>query len=282
MEYAKKKEECITIEIIKNQVEEKKLLLKKAENYISKAPEGGLKFQRKNGKIYYYQQKKNLKTGQWSKTYIKKNEMNLAKELAQKGYMMRVASTLRSQLDLLQEFITKYNEEAVEEIYRELSQERKNLVIPVNIGIKEKIEAWNREVYEPNTSFAEYLIYETDQGELVRSKSELIIANVLYQYKDDIEYKYERPLELRTREGNVIIVHPDFTIINKHTGKIYYYEHAGRMDEPKYAVDFVKKMNLYLNNNILQGNELLVTYETYSMPLDINCVKKNVQSILKG
>lgn len=265
---------------MKKKLKEKELLLSKIETFIKNASEGGLKFQRKNGKTYYYQQKKNIKTEQWEKTYIKRKQMSMAKELAQKGYLISVRSELKKQIYLLQNFVKEYNEEGIEEIYNELPEERKILVEPVSVGIKEKIDAWNNENYEPYLAFPENKIYETEHGEMVRSKSEVIIANVLYQYKDDIEYKYERPLKLKTKDGKDIIVHPDFTIINKHTGKIYYYEHAGRIDEPKYAVDFVKKMNLYSNNNILQGGDLLVTYETYSMPLDINCVKKVVKSIL--
>lgn len=257
------------------------MLLRQAQAFIANAPDGGLKYQKKSGKTYYYRQEKDPKTNRWSKKYIKKKDMYLAEFLAQKGYLISVSSVLKKQLNLLLKLINDYDEEGISKIYRELPKERRNLVKPIAIGAKEKIEAWHREEYEPNTPFPEHLIYETEQGEYVRSKSELIIANTLYQYRNEIEYKYERPLELKTREENTIIVHPDFTIIDKHTGKIYFYEHAGRMDEPKYAVDFVKKMNLYSYNNILQGNELLITYETYSMPLDVNCVKKIVQSILE-
>ncbi|MDD6797236.1 MAG: hypothetical protein PUE71_02995 [Clostridia bacterium] len=265
---------------MRKQVRDKEQLLRKIEKYILAAPEGSLKFQQKNGKIYYYHQNKNIKTNRWEKTYIKKNQMNLAKSLAQKGYFLDVRSVLKEQLHLLHNFIGKYDEKGIDQIYSELPEERKILIEPVSVGLKEKMDAWNSEIYEPYLAFPDNMIYETEQGEMVRSKSELIIANVLYQYRNDIEYKYERPLELKTKDGNSIIVHPDFTIINKHTGRIYYYEHAGRMDEPKYASEFVKKMNMYLNNDILQERDLIVTYETYSMPLDISCVKKFVQSIL--
>ena len=265
---------------IKKTIEEKEKLVHRIETLISNAPDGSMKFQVKNGKIYYYHNVKDSRTGQWCKTYIKKKQIQMAKALTQKSYYTSVLLVLKSQLVQLKNFIETFNEEGVEEIYRNLPEARKVLVNPVAIGIKERIDVWAREEYELNTSYPEFLIYETEQGEMVRTKSELIIANVLYQYKDDIEYKYERPLELKAKDGSNIIVHPDFTIINKHTGRIYYYEHAGRMDEPKYAVDFVKKMNLYSTNGILQGDELFVTYETYSMPLDINCVKKIVERIV--
>lgn len=211
-------------------------MLSKVETFILNSAEGGLKYQRRNGEIYYYQQKKNIKTKEWERSYIRKNQRNLAKELAQKGYFLSVKSVLKKQLHLLQRFIKEYDEEGIEQIYRKMPEERKALVEPTVVSVKEKIEAWNNEEYEPYLAFSENMIYETEKGEMVRSKSEV--------------------------------------------GRIYYYEHAGRIDEPKYVVDFVKKMNLYSSNNILQGCDLMVTYETYSMPLDIGCVKKVVKSIL--
>ena len=93
-------------EMIK-QMKEKKLLLGKMVTFIEDAPEGGLKFQRKNGKIYYYQQKKNNETNRWEKIYIKRNRMNLAKELAQKGYLLSIKSVLEKQIHLLEHFINK-------------------------------------------------------------------------------------------------------------------------------------------------------------------------------
>jgi len=45
-------------------------------------------------------------------------------------------------------------------------------------------------------SFSENLRYETEQRDMVRSKSEVIIANLLYHNRNAILYKYEKPLEV--------------------------------------------------------------------------------------
>ena len=47
--------------------------------------------------------------------------------------------------------------------------------------------------------------YITDAGERVRSKSELVIANLLY--KNNIPYMYECPLKINNNT-----VYPDFTV----------------------------------------------------------------------
>ena len=111
---------------------------------------------------------------------------------------------------------------------------------------------------------------------MVRSKSEVIIANILYQNKKHILYKYERPLMV-LKDGSTKIIYPDFTMLNLHSGRIIYFEHAGKMDDPYYANEFVKKMNTYINNGLLPGKDVLVTFETMTNPLDVSVVKKMIE-----
>ena len=114
---------------------------------------------------------------------------------------------------------------------------------------------------------------------MVRSKSEVIIANILHNYKADILYKYERPLMV-TKEGSLKTIYPDFTILNINTGKITYWEHAGRMDDTYYANEFVKKVNTYVSNYLLPGRDLVVTFETMINPLDVSVVNKMVKELI--
>ncbi len=51
-------------------------------------------------------------------------------------------------------------------------------------------------------------IFYTHKGERVRSKSEVIIANLLYKYQ--IPYRYEFPLTIK----DFGITYPDFLILN--------------------------------------------------------------------
>lgn len=269
-----------TILKMKKQLHRKEAQLKCIEDSLQTMGEGRLKIQRRNGRVYYFNQRKSDTTGAWEQTYLGKKEKNLVKELAQKEYCLKVRKALVRQINLISKFIESYDENDVEELYSNLSQERKELIQPIDVGLKEALELWYDEEYEEYQLYAENRIYETNQGEMVRSKSEVIIANTLYQNRNVISYKYERPLQLHNKGGKIIVIHPDFTVINKMTGEIFYYEHAGCMDEPKYAVDFVNKINLYANNNILQGKNLFVTYETCDMPLDIGTVKNVVQHMI--
>ncbi|MCI5934722.1 MAG: hypothetical protein MRZ65_04295, partial [Lachnospiraceae bacterium] len=65
------------------------------------------------------------------------------------------------------------------------------------------------------------------------------------------------------------------------TGKMFYWEHAGRMDDPRYSNDFVQKMNLYMENQLFQGEDVVVTYETMTNPLNIYNVNILVQKMIE-
>lgn len=256
---------------VKKEIKEKEEMRRNIDMQLEQCPEGSLTCQTKGEKVYYYHQIKGITA------YIKRKEKKLAEQLAQKQYLEDIRNKLDEQIQVLTHFNTVYDETALEQIYENLPEERKQLVTPIVHGVKEKLEAWNKETYKPYEAYSEYKIYETERGEMVRSKSEVIIANLLYKNRKDLDYKYERPLILKEKNGKEITIHPDFTIINRHTGNIYYYEHVGKLDEARYAIDFTKKMELYTMNNIMQGKELLLTYETAGVPLSIRCVRKIIE-----
>lgn len=200
--------------------------------------------------------------------------------MAQKGYYAKVKPLIEKQLQALTVSVQANNDEEIDSVYDMLIRERKQLVVPVRVSVNEKIRIWQNERYEPYQKYKENLKYETDNGELVRSKSEVIIANILAKNSEHLLYKYERPLEV-VAAGRIHIIHPDFTIINVHTGKIVYWEHAGRMDDARYADDFVKKMNIYTENRLFQGDDVIVTYETMNCPLNIHNVKMIIRRLIE-
>lgn len=67
-------------------------------------------------------------------------------------------------LDEIKRFTKKSPSNELEEIYDNLSVERKSLVTPIQISVKEKVKQWQAEVYEKNLMYPENLRYETEQG----------------------------------------------------------------------------------------------------------------------
>ena len=270
------------IKLMQEEIVRLEKVLKKIDAFLCKAPDGCLKWQNKNGKTYYYQQLErdveSKHTNKWTRKYIKKKDISLAEALAKKHYYVAIKPIIERKLRLLDDFAKEYQQDNLEEIYEELSIERKTLIAPVQLSVKDRVRQWQEEVYEKNPAYPENLRYETEQGEMVRSKSEVIIANILYQNRKHILYKYEKPLNV-VYEGKEKTNYPDFTIINIQTGKITYWEHAGRMDDPYYASDFVKKMNMYMANDLMLGRDVMVTFESQGNPLDIGVVKRLVKEL---
>lgn len=267
-------------------------MAQKIDDFLLHAPEGCLKWQHKKEKTYYYQQYKDSTLEKeknstdskpnkckWKRKYITKENMILAKTLAKKHYYIALKGVVQNQIKALKAFVKHYPNREIDAVYEELSEERKRLIEPIVPTLKNKVKQWNEEFYEKNMSFPENLRYETEQGDIVRSKSEVIIANLLYQHRKDVLYKYEKPLEV-IENGRKKTIYPDFSVLNVHTGKVVYWEHAGLMDDAFYANEFVKKMNLYIANGLMMGKDVIVTYETSLTPLDIHVVKKLIKELL--
>ena len=80
-------------------------------------------------------------------------------------------------------------------------------------------------------------VYRTDSGDMVRSKQERFIANLLTS--EGVSFEYER--ELSGWDGSSR--YPDFTLFIK--GEQYYWEHWGMVDDYSYRQYIAKKIRWY-------------------------------------
>lgn len=123
------------------------------------------------------------------------------------------------------------------------------------------------------------LIYQTDRGELVRSKSEWIIADKLHAA--GIDYQYEHPLILDGQQR-----FPDFTIIDDDSGKRWYWEHNGMLSNDSYRERWERKLAAYRKENIITLEEgggkngtLLITEEKEGVGLDASRINELIKKI---
>lgn len=121
-----------------------------------------------------------------------------------------------------------------------------------NLFEKPDIVEHNNRFYEAN------LIHKTIRGELVRSKSEVIIANMLFER--GIHYEYEKEL---TFDGDGIKV-PDFTITVAGRDEPIYWEHCGMMSNVEYRRRWEAKRADYERHSIVEGHNLIVSEENDS------------------
>lgn len=119
-----------------------------------------------------------------------------------------------------------------------------------------------------NGLFARNLIHRTSSGQLVRSKSELVIANMLEHM--DIAYKYEAVFVGEIERG---MRYPDFTFATPDGSRIIW-EHLGMLNLPGYARGWEEKRQWYEKNGIVEGVRLFTTRDDDHGGLDSREVQK--------
>ena len=246
-------------------------IIQEAERAIENAPAGSLRIQKKANTTQYYHRTDPKDT---NGTYIHKNDIALAKKIAQKDYALKVLNLATKELAIANHYEQLLQTNSIESVFDTLSDPRKALVNPVMMPINEYVDIWLSEPYEKMDFDERYNNYFSNKGVQLRSKSEVIIANSLEQY--DIPYKYERPIELK----GLGKVHPDFTCLNKGTRKEYIWEHFGMMDNENYASKNVTKISTYAQNGYLAGKNMIMTFETSFCPLNTKNIKMMIKQYL--
>ena len=129
--------------------------------------------------------------------------------------------------------------------------------------------------------FEDYLIHRTARGEMVRSKSEVIIADHLAN--NGVEYGYEQPL---TMEG--VTKFPDFTIEDMESGLIFYWEHCGMLHVPSYRRRWEEKLGWYRARGILPWEEgsgengtLIITRDEANRSIDSAKITTLITEVLR-
>jgi hypothetical protein len=93
--------------------------------------------------------------------------------------------------------------------------------------------------------YAEHLIHRTRKGTMVRSKSEVIVADILTSL--GISYEYEQKLSAKTDPNDFKL--PDFTV--SYEGDTFYWEHLGMLSVPSYKEAWERKQQWYKDNAFL-------------------------------
>lgn len=126
----------------------------------------------------------------------------------------------------------------------------------------------------------ENLINISSKGEPMRSKSEVIIADLLMDAK--IEYDYEKPL-IGT-DGQ--IRYPDFTIEDYNSGTTFYWEHCGMLRDKEYRERWERKLTWYREQNILPledgggiAGTLIVTADTLEGGINAKEIKELIAEL---
>ena len=247
-------------------------LKKEKEKDLKTAPEGLLRVCSSRNRVQYYQR---IDPKDFNGSYIKEKDIHLAKRLAQKDYNQKILKVIEKELECIKKYVTSYPEKNAEEVYEHLHKERQKLICAIRETDEQYVQKWRTVEYEGKGFSEDAPKFYTNRGERVRSKSEWIIADLLD--KEGIPYRYEYPVYLKGFGK----VYPDFTVLNVRTRRELQWEHFGMMDSPTYAEKAINKIQLYEQNKIYPGENLLLTYETNKNPINPKAVLRSIHRYLK-
>ena len=232
---------------------------------INALPEGKLLCTRNGGHFKWYH------SNDHKLSYIPKKDKSFAEQLAVKQYLSLLSEDCLHEQRAIDQYL-KYHKPDQAETFLAEPSEYQRLLAPYFQTFSQELLEWMNTPYNKNKKYPEHLTHKTISGHLVRSKSEAMIAMILHT--NHIPFRYECALEF---EGESFTIYPDFTIRHPQTGKIFYWEHFGRMDDPQYVESTLKKLKLYILHGIIPSHQLITTFETKEQPLDVDTIQKTAE-----
>ncbi len=210
------------------------------------------------------------KNGKYTKWYIHekgvtrfvpKSNQNIAQGTLLRELFETKIKELELERSLLKKYVKKMEiiEKRTLRFYGENPDYRKLLGTAL-APMEKELQEWMNAEFEGNPYKNEQKVFETNDGHFVRSKSEVMICSALTE--KGLPYRYECPLELA--DG---IVYPDFTVMHPKSRKLYYWEHAGMLDNIDYLDHHLQKERRYIRSGIYPDVNLIITHETKDHPL---------------
>ena len=174
-------------------------------------------------------------------------------------------------------YITKDTQKILDNIPEELKvflrfDDSTSSVLTQEAVQRKRTEEFMKAEYSPFVLSETQTRHVTSDGTIVRSKSELIIYELLLQYH--ITFRYEKPVMIDGTEYR-----PDFTILLP-DGKVIYWEHAGMMTKEEYRNRHKKKMDVFESAGIVPWDNLIVTYDDKNGNININCIISEIRNKL--
>ncbi len=265
-------------EDVRKAYEEYSRIKHEIQKRLEKYPEGKIRISNKNGNIQYYlREEGNEKTG----TYISKKDVHKIRLYLRKKYDEETLPLIESELKALKD-LAKISDSKILSIrnkYSDHPAEIKKNIIPADVSDADYIYEWLSVPYKGKAISEDVPMFITNNGEHVRSKSELTIANALARY--GVPYKYECPLTLSNRtSAKVQTIYPDFTVLNVKKRREIYWEHRGMMDDPDYSKNSVLRLKQMAREGIYLGDRLIITEETSASSLGTDEIDRVIKHYL--
>lgn len=261
------------LRILKEKSDTLQKIIDQAQKRLRSSPEGTLGITAKrNGIVHYYKRESSTKGEKVKRIYLKNDELEIAKALAQKTYDKQLLAIALKQKQAIDAFLRDYDANALKALFSATSPERRALIQAAEIDDEEFVRQWEAVTFPPGDFEEGSPEFYTLKGERVRSKAEIIIGDTLNAHA--VPYRYEPPL---------IIVpgkkpwRPDFVVLNKRTRQEFILEHLGKMDDEQYCNDNLGKIKKYMEHGIFPGEKLILTAETSTRQLSTRDLERIIR-----
>jgi len=257
----------LIVNLLKIELECCKKNLEKAEKKIKNLPAGRLRESTINNypRFYYC-------TIDSKGKYIKADNKKLISALATKEYYSMLAKECKSRIKSISKVISQYESFDWDKLENKINQNKMQYVDVDIVSEKSMVKSWLQKPYRKLKHFENK--YPTKKGDMVKSKTEVIIADILFDY--GIPYKYE--MELVLSDGKRC--YPDFTIFDVKQNRIIIFEHFGLMNDVEYAKKTRAKINAYIKNGFVPFDTFIYTFESENIDFQIETVRSYVQNVL--
>jgi hypothetical protein len=240
---------------------------KQAYHELATLPDGRLFCENHGGRTYYYhilgKRKDKRKKG------ITK-EKGLVCQLARKEYLLLAIKKQEVGMKWIEGLSAKIDFDAWQDAVEEASKKFPTLIPEVFLM---------GDQYEPHptcksTMYIEGIIHRTQRGVMVRSKSELFIADMLESL--GIPYQYE--VELPYDDYHLC---PDFTVVRPRDGTVIFWEHFGMSHNQDYLKKMDLKLDKYRNLDIRPWDNLMISYDREDGSLNAGVIRAMIEGWLK-
>ena len=247
---------------------------------LEKAADGKLWTEMRGNEIRYYNG--TVHNGQ-KKRILLNNNPELIAELARKDYLRQEIKMMNENIQLLEKtkelLRNQYQDTSAVGVLEKLKDGRRSaayenyylsavdkLSTPLRHPIDKSrypgfILDWAASKYNRSSYRTEDLKHRSSYGLFTRTKSELSIVERLYAHM--VPPRYEEIIQ-----KNGIIRIPDF-IVPSASGKLYYWEHLGMMNNPNYRRLSRRKLEEYEEIGIVPWDNLILTYDYEDGSIDM-------------
>lgn len=224
---------------------------------------------------YYYVREKDNSTG----TYIGKEENEAVRCIKEARFLQELNNRLDYNISLFEHIADTIKETDFEIINQNIPKVYQLSKMSSWRSEDERAQIWKENAETTKLRFDAYLPEElnirTNDGNMVRSKSEAMIYNYLLSM--GVTFAYELPMKVGGRYCS-----PDFTLLSEIDYKTeIIIEHQGMLSNQHYRNRFNEKLYNYYCNGFVQGINVFYTFDDIDGGLDLTPVENIVRTVIR-